>query len=184
MKLTAQLLKASVPKISSKNNDKYSPWLIKYLDEYNINTPLRLAHFLAQVGHETLDFIYYRELASGEAYDTGTLAIRLGNTPQAEGDGQKYKGRGCIQITGRANYLEVSMFIFNDKRLLDHPELLELPQYGVLAACWFWTKHNLNSWADADNCERISRIINGGTNGLADRKTRLLTAKKALNLAA
>ena len=92
----------------------------------------------------------------------------------------KFKGRGAIQVTGRNNYSEASQFIFGDDRLLYTPELLELPEYGILAACWFWTKHKLNELADADNLIRITRKINGGTNGIIDRQKRLSLAKKAL----
>jgi len=73
--------------------------------EFSINTPARQAMFLAQVGHESGQLNFLKELASGAAYDTGKLAARLGNTPEADGDGQRYKGRGLIQITGTRNYL-------------------------------------------------------------------------------
>ena len=76
--------------------------------DYQITTPKRIAAFLAQIGHESGELRYVRELGSDQylsKYDTGTLAARLGNTPEADGDGQKYRGRGLIQITGRRNYL-------------------------------------------------------------------------------
>lgn len=180
--ISIQQLRDSMPGISDKNITKYLPELNKSIPAYGINTPLRLAHFLAQVGHETLSFLFYREQASGEAYDTGKLATRLGNTPESDGDGQKYKGRGAIQVTGRSNYLAVSLFIFNDKRLLDHPELLELPEYGIKAACWFWSKNNLNYYADKDDILTITHKINGGTNGLDDRKIRLEKSKRAFKI--
>lgn len=96
-----------------------------------IDTPKRQAAFLAQVGHESGQLQYVRELGSGQylsKYDTGPLAVKLGNTPAADGDGQRYRGRGLIQITGHDNYLRCSLALFGDERLLRTPELLELPQ--------------------------------------------------------
>ena len=173
--ITESQLKTAMKGISKDNIVKYLYPLNTYLPKYGISTPLRITHFLAQVGHETLSFLYYKELASGSAYEGRK---DLGNVEV--GDGVKFKGRGAIQITGRANYAKVSKFIFNDDRLLKNPELLELPNYGILAACWFWTTHNLNSFADKDDILSITRRINGGTNGLEDRKERLIRAKKAL----
>lgn len=173
--MTREELKLAIPDISEKNIEKYLPELNKSLPEVGITTPLRISHFLAQVGHESLSFHYYRELASGEAYEGRK---DLGNV--VKGDGVKFKGRGAIQITGRTNYKAVSRFIFKDERLLDTPELLELPEYGVKAACWFWDTRKLNNYADADDIFSITRRINGGTNGIEDRKKRLINAKKAL----
>ncbi|SEJ45348.1 putative chitinase [Azotobacter beijerinckii] len=134
-----------------------------------INTPRRIAAFLAQVGHESGQLRYVRELASGEAYDTGALATRLGNTPAADGDGQRYRGRGLIQITGRTNYRSCSLALFGDERLLQTPELLEAPQWAAESAAWFWESKGLNGLADAGDFNRITRRINGGLNGLSDR---------------
>ena len=173
--MTAEQLKSAMPGITDRNIEKYLPVLNKHLPAHGIDTPLRLAHFLAQVGHETMSFYYYREIASGEAYEGRK---DLGNV--RKGDGVKFKGRGAIQVTGRNNYSEASQFLFGDDRLLYTPELLELPEYGILAACWFWTKHQLNELADADNLIRITKKINGGTNGIIDRQKRLSLAKKAL----
>ncbi|MGB4440272.1 MAG: glycoside hydrolase family 19 protein [Sedimentibacter sp.] len=175
--MTEKELKMAMPGITVKNLKKYLPVLNSVLSDYGINTPIRLAHFLAQIGHETLSFYYYREIGSGIAYE---CRKDLGNTQK--GDGVKFKGRGAIQITGRSNYLEVSKFLFGDDRLLNNPELLELPEFGIKAACWFWTKHNLNKYADEDNIIKITKKINGGINGLKDRKERLLLAKKAFNI--
>jgi putative chitinase len=138
----------------------------------NINTPKRIAAFLAQVGHESGQFQYVRELGNNQylsKYDTGTLALRLGNTPQADGDGQKYRGRGLIQITGRDNYRQCSLGLFGDDRLLFLPELLEQPQWAAESAAWFWEQNGLNELADRDQFNSITRRINGGLNGLQDR---------------
>ena len=138
----------------------------------NINTPKRIAAFLAQVGHESGQLQYVRELGSDQylsKYDTGSLAARLGNTPQADGDGQKYRGRGLIQITGRDNYRTCSLGLFGDDRLLFIPELLEKPQWAAECAAWFWEQKGLNELADRDQFNSITRRINGGLNGLEDR---------------
>ncbi|SDO87649.1 putative chitinase [Pseudomonas arsenicoxydans] len=137
-----------------------------------INTLKRQAAFLAQVGHESGQLQYVRELGGDRylsKYDTGTLAVNLGNTPEAVGDGQRYRGRGLIQITGRCNYLCCSLALFSDERLLRTPELLELPQWAAESAAWFWWGRELNALADRDEFEAITRKINGGLNGLPDR---------------
>ncbi|KPA87689.1 putative chitinase, partial [Pseudomonas asplenii] len=97
------------------------------------------------------------------------LAARLGNTPAADGDGQRYRGRGLIQITGRSNYRQCSVALFGDERLLQQPELLEQPQWAAESAAWFWQQQGLNELADADQFNSITRRINGGLNGLEDR---------------
>ena len=138
----------------------------------NINTSKRIAAFLAQVGHESGQLQYVRELGNNQylsKYDTGTLALRLGNTPDADGDGQKYRGRGLIQITGHTNYRECSLGLFGDERLLSLPELLEQPQWAAESAAWFWERNGLNELADRDQFNSITRRINGGLNGLEDR---------------
>ncbi|WP_332762482.1 glycoside hydrolase family 19 protein [Pseudomonas koreensis] len=137
-----------------------------------IDTPRRIAAFLAQVGHESGQLRYVRELGNNQylsKYDTGTLALRLGNTPEADGDGQKYLGRGLIQITGRSNYRQCSLGLFGDERLLSLPELLEQPQWAAESAAWFWEQKGLNELADRDQFNIITRRINGGLNGLQDR---------------
>ncbi|AWY43139.1 glycoside hydrolase family 19 protein [Pseudomonas putida] len=138
----------------------------------NINTPSRIAAFLAQVGHESGQLRYVRELGSDQylsKYDTGSLASRLGNTPEPDGDGQRYRGRGLIQITGRNNYRQCSLGLFGDERLLASPELLEQPQWAAESAAWFWEQNGLNELADRDQFNSITRRINGGLNGLQDR---------------
>lgn len=137
-----------------------------------INSPKRQAAFLAQVGHESGQLQYVRELGSEQylsKYDTGSLAAKLGNTPEADGDGQRYRGRGLIQITGHSNYLCCSLALFGDERLLRTPELLEQPQWAAESAAWFWWVRELNALADRGEFETITRKINGGLNGLPDR---------------
>ncbi|MCU1780538.1 glycoside hydrolase family 19 protein [Pseudomonas sp. 14P_5.3_Bac1] len=143
----------------------------------------RIAAFLAQVGHESGELRYVRELGSDQylsKYDTGILAARLGNTPEADGDGQKYRGRGLIQITGRRNYLACSQALFGDDRLLRQPELLEQPQWACESAAWFWQSNGLNELADKDQFTTITRRINGGLNGLEHRLQLWARAKAVL----
>ena len=93
----------------------------------------------------------------------------MGNTPQADGDGQRYKGRGLIQLTGRSNYEQISKATGID--FVSSPELLKKPQYAVLSACWFWDSRRLNTLADVNDFAGITKKINGGYNGLADRQS-------------
>ena len=148
-----------------------------------INTPQRAAAFLAQIGHESGELHYVRELGSDQylsKYDTGVLAARLGNTPEADADGQKYRGRGLIQITGRRNYLACSQALFGDDRLLLQPQLLEQPQWACESAAWFWQSNGLNELADKGQFTTITRRINGGLNGLDDRLQLWARAKVVL----
>lgn len=149
--------------------------------EFGIDTPQRVAAFLAQVGHESGQLLYVRELASGAAYDTGKLASSLGNTPEADGDGQRYKGRGLIQITGRRNYQLCGFALGLD--LIAHPELLEQPVEACRSAAWFWHNANLNALADKGDFVTLTRRINGGTNGLDDRLALWAKAKSVLGVA-
>ncbi|WLH69620.1 glycoside hydrolase family 19 protein [Pseudomonas sp. FP2309] len=150
---------------------------------HDINSPKRTAAFLAQIGHESGELRYVRELGSDQylsKYDTGTLAARLGNSLEADGDGQQYRGRGLIQITGRRNYLACSQALFGDDRLLRQPELLEQPQWAAESAAWFWQSNGLNELADKDQFTAITRRINGGLNGLENRLQLWARAKAVL----
>lgn len=150
---------------------------------HRIDTPKRMAAFLAQVGHESGQLRYLRELGNEQylsKYDTGTLAVRLGNSPEADGDGQRYRGRGLIQITGHDNYLRCSLGLFGDERLLALPELLEQPQWAAESAAWFWEHNGLNELADRDQFNSITRRINGGLNGLQDRLQLWARAREVL----
>ena len=149
----------------------------------HITAHKRMAAFIAQVGHESGELRYGRELGGEQylsKYDTGTLAVRLGNSPEADGDGQKYRGRGLIQITGRRNYLACSRALFGDERLLHFPELLEQPQWAAESAAWFWHSNGLNELADQDQFTTITRRINGGLNGLEHRQQLWAQARAVL----
>lgn len=149
-----------------------------HLRTYGIlDTPLRLAHFVGQCAHETGGFRWLREIWGPTRAQAGYEGRRnLGNV--VAGDGKRFMGRGIMQLTGRANYEAASIAL--GLPLTDMPELAELPAIGVLTACWFWDANGLNRLADADDVTGLTRKINGGTNGLADRRARLTTAKEIL----
>ena len=139
---------------------------------------MRWAHYLAQIAHESAELRYSEEIASGKAYDTGKLAIKLGNTPEADGDGQKFKGRGLIQVTGRANYEAYKKYCGFD--VVKQPELLAKPVGAIRSSMWFWKSKGLNELADRDEFTAITKRINGGINGIEDRRKYLAKAKKVL----
>lgn len=143
----------------------------RFFPEYGVmDSPLRLAHFLAQLIHESGSFRYMEEIASGQAYEG---RADLGNTQP--GDGKRYKGRGPIQITGRANYRRYGARIGID--IERHPEIAAFPSIGLHLALEYWKVNGLNTLADADNVLGITKLINGGTNGLEDRKQHLAKVK-------
>jgi putative chitinase len=177
MQITEQQLRAVYPG-AGRRVALFLPHLNAALTEFAINTPVRVAAFLAQVGHESGQLVYVRELASGAAYDTGAKANALGNTPTADGDGQLYKGRGLIQITGRSNYAACGKALGVD--LLANPSKLETPELAARSAGWFWASNGLNRFADNGDFVGLTRRINGGTNGLADRQAIWVRAKAVL----
>jgi len=142
------------------------------LTEYDMNTELRAAHFLAQTCHESADFSSTEEHADGSAYEGRIKG--LGNTQP--GDGPRYKGRGLIQLTGRANYTEFGQ----ELGLVEHPERAADPVTSLRLACEFWKKKKLNPLADRDDIAGITLLVNGGDNGLDDRKACLARAKAVL----
>ncbi|MGY4523734.1 glycoside hydrolase family 19 protein [Pseudomonas sp. TE21394] len=153
------------------------------LPRWEIDNPKRVAAFIAQVGHESGQFRYVKELGNERylaRYDTGSLAQRLGNTSQADGDGQLYCGRGLIQVTGRNNYQACSRALFGDERLLAQPQLLEQPRWACESAAWFWHSRGLNALADLGEFNRITRHINGGLNGLEERLKLWARAREVL----
>lgn len=182
MPITAQQLLQILPN-AGKQAGVFASALNLAMDRFQINTRLRMAAFIAQVGHESGQFRYVKELGGDQylsKYDTGALAKRLGNTPEADGDGQKYCGRGLIQITGHDNYLACSKSLFGDDRLLRTPELLEQAEWACKSAGWYWNSRNINAPADAGDFELVTRRINGGLNGLDERLAFYNTALKVL----
>ena len=180
--MTPQQLYRAVPGIKMQTAEKWAAPLTAAMDAGSITTPLNVSAFIAQVGHESGSFQYVRELGGNDylkKYDTGSLAKRLGNTPEADGDGQLYRGRGLIQVTGRANYLECSKALFGDDRLINTPQLLESPEWACKSAVWFWNSRGLARLAETKQFDAITRKINGGTNGAEDRNARY---KQALSV--
>lgn len=149
--------------LSVKTIKPFYKWLEIYMKQYEIDTPVRQAAFLSQIAHESGRFYYVEEIASGQAYEGRK---DLGNTQP--GDGVRYKGRGLIQLTGRSNYRQLSQELGVDFE--DNPELLKSPQYAVQSACWFWHSRGLNDYADVRDIRTITKRINGGYNGIADRE--------------
>lgn len=170
------------------NAEKLAPFINDTCSMLQINTPIRILCFLAQVGHESGGLFYTEELASGNAYEG---RADLGNTHP--GDGVRFKGRGLIQITGRVNYTSINKDLGID--CINNPSLLggkrfnlctpEQLKNATLSAGWFWNKKNLNELADKidintpidkgannDAFVAITKKINGGTNGLPDRRAR------------
>ena len=133
MILTNEDLKAMLPLSSKANRQKYIDWLNYYMSVYKINTDERIAAFIANIGVESGNLIYNKEIASGAAYEGRK---DLGNIQK--GDGKRFKGRGLIQITGRHNYTLISEEVGED--FISNPELLETPKYAVLSACWYFKK--------------------------------------------
>lgn len=192
MKLIPSVIYKLFPNLDWDWHDAFS-----LLDDYNINSPLRISHFLAQVTHESNDFKVLKEnlnysqsglLSVFRKYFTPEQALayarkpekianrvyanRLGNGDEASGDGWKYRGRGAIQVTGKTNYMKCSLYLFNDERLLTNPDKLLEPKYAILSACWYWRTNNLNTWCDNNDIYTLTRRINGGLNGIEDRKKR------------
>ncbi len=176
----AQTMREIAPRFSGALADKQAAItaavgevLAATLDSYAINTRLRIAHFLGQTCHESAGFRTTEEFASGEAYE---FRADLGN--DKPGDGPRYKGRGLLQLTGKANYREYGEKL--GANLVDNPELAGDPVMSLRIACEYWKKRNLNAACDDDDLIAVTRKINGGTNGLEDRRQATSRAKAAI----
>ena len=172
MNLTLQQLINIMPNARARAGI-FLPALNAAMAEFGITTPARQASFLSQVGHESGQLLYVRELASGQAYEGRK---DLGNGQP--GDGVRFRGRGLIQITGRINYAACGKALGLD--LLAQPALLEQTVNACRSAGWFWQSRGLNALADAGDQVAVTRRINGGTNGLADRLALFAVAKRVL----
>ena len=171
--ITKEMIKAIAPNSKNEIIDPLVTYLNKYMPKYEVNNYLRVCHFLAQAAHEAASFRTLEEYASGAAYEGRR---DLGNTQR--GDGVRYKGRGIFQLTGRANYRDIGKKLGYD--LENNPTLAATPEISVLTALEYWKSRNLNKWADEDNVERITRLINGGLNGFEDRKKYLARCKQVI----
>lgn len=171
--LTLEELRQIMPRLPEAKAREYLPLLVEAMVEAEITTPARIAAFLAQLGHESLDLRYMEEIADGSAYEGRR---DLGNTQP--GDGRRYKGRGPIQLTGRANYRAAGKAL--GLPLEEQPELAAMPEHGFRVAAWYWSTRKLNPLADRGNVRAITIAINGGLNGYDDRVRRWEAAKMVL----
>jgi putative chitinase len=145
------------------------------LGEYEINTALRESHFWAQAAHETGGFKYMFEIWGPTPVQQKYEGRKdLGNTQS--GDGFKYRGRGIFQLTGRANYAKYGEALGID--LVNDPDKAADAEVALRIACEYWKSRNINACADKDDVVSVTKKINGGTNGIADRRVCLATAKK------
>ena len=171
--LNLSVLQGIMPAANDAKVELYLPYLLTKMEDREINTPLCRAHFLAQIGHESGALRYNEELASGAAYEDRS---DLGNTE--DGDGRRFKGRGLIQLTGRANYRDYGKSIGIDLTVDENwLQVARDPALAVDVACWFWETRKLNQLAEDDDVVAVTRRINGGTNGLADRRGYLARAR-------
>ena len=176
--------------------------LLETFEKYDISTPKRQAYFIGQCMHESGGFKQLKEnlnysakglmatwpsrfpdIDTAEKYERNPEKIankvysgRMGNTE--DGDGAKYIGRGLIQLTGKENYANCGSAIGVD--LVANPDLLSTPKYAALSAGWFWNRRGLNALADADDLDTITKRINGGLIGIADRKAKVEMVSKYL----
>ena len=155
----------------------FVPVLNAAMVRHQIIGPRRVAAFIAQIGHESGQLRYVKEIWGPTAAQARYEGRKdLGNT--VTGDGSKYRGRGLIQITGRANYMTCGEGLGLD--LIKQPELLEKPQHACMSAAWFWATKGLNTQADAGRFDVITQRNNGGQNGATDRQTLYARALKVL----
>ena len=176
MPITAQQLLQILPNAGPVAG-VFVPVLNTAMNRYQIIGTRRVAAFIAQIGHESGQLKYVKEIWGPTAAQARYEGRKdLGNT--VAGDGSKYRGRGLIQITGRANYMACGEALGLD--LINQPELLEKPQHACMSAAWFWATKGLSTLADAGQFDKITQRINGGQNGAADRQALYARALKVL----
>ena len=193
MSFTFDFTEDKFAQLISHNTAEWYQALINNLPQYEINTPERVAGFIAQCAHESGGFKRLKEnlnykweslrrvfpkyfptddVAQEYAHKPEQIAnriygSRMGNGDESSGDGFRYCGRGLIQLTGRNNYTKFAESIH--MAVEEVPTLLETYDGAVKSACWFWSSNNLNQWADAGDILTMTKRINGGTIGLEDR---------------
>lgn len=179
MELTLDQLKAIIAptKYSDEKLNEITDALNQTFSRYQIDNELRICHFLAQVLHESVAFLYTEEIWGPTAAQLKYEGrADLGNT--SPGDGYKFRGRGWIQLTGRSNYAKASEAFGQD--YVGNPDVLKDYPMAAIISGWFWDTHGLNSHADSDDVMTITHIINGGYNGIDSRKTWLAKAKRVI----
>jgi putative chitinase len=175
------------------------------LEDYDINTPKRIAYFMAQCHHESGGFVFVSEnlnyKASGlvkvfpkyfnentaRAYEkqpqkiaNRVYANRMGNGDEASGEGFKYAGKGIIQLTGKDNYTRFAQSL--EISVDDAAEYMKTFEGAAQSACWFWETNNLNKFADAGDLKTMTRVINGGYKGMEDRELQFARISKLLGM--
>ena len=176
MSITQQQLQQILPNAGPVAS-VFVPALNTAMNHYQIVGLKRVGAFIAQIGHESGQLKYVKEIWGPTAAQAKYEGRKdLGNT--VAGDGSKYRGRGLIQITGRANYMACGEALGLD--LIKQPELLEKPQHACMSAAWFWASRGLNTLADAGRFDQITQRINGGQNGAEDRQALYTRALKVL----
>ena len=190
---TEDAVRQLIPKV--KNFDEWYSNLLNTLPEYDIDTPARVAAFMAQCGHESGGFTlmqenlnysakglvgtfkkYFPTEAVAKPYErrpemiaNRVYANRMGNGDEASGEGWYFRGRGIVQITGKNNYTKCSQSLFESNVLVENPDLLLETEYAIHSACWFWSAARLNELADIGDMKTMTKRINGGFIGLEDR---------------
>ncbi len=191
--ITEDQLRECIPEASEQAISDYTPTIAAAMKEFEINTTARAAGFIAQCAHESGNFKYVKEnlnysaqgltktfpkyfnASNAESYGrkpdmiaNRVYANRMGNGSEDSGDGWAFRGRGFIQLTGRNNYKLCGEALGID--LQSDPTYLETPEGAARSAAWFWKKNGLNAVADTGDIVKMTKIINGGTIGLEDRK--------------
>jgi putative chitinase len=190
---TEDAVRQLIPKV--KNFDEWYNNLLNILPEYDIDTPKRVAAFMAQCGHESGGFTVMQENLNysakglrgifGKYFPNDDIAKqyerkpekianrvygnRMGNGPEESGEGWYFRGRGIVQITGKNNYTKCSQSLFESNVLVENPDLLLEVEYAIHSACWFWSAARLNELADVGDIKTMTKRINGGFIGLEDR---------------
>ena len=202
---TVEQVRELIPRALGGPDDWYES-MYEALPQYGITSVPRVAAFIAQCAHEsggfstleenlnykaaTLTRIWPQRYPAGiaeqyagkaEAIANKSYGGRMGNGPEASGDGWKYRGRGLLQLTGKDNYSNCSKFMFQDDTLIENPDILLDAYYAIHSAGWFWHKNNLNQYADSGDFVTMTKKINGGTIGLEDRKKHYAHAVEVLS---
>ena len=200
--ISTEQMKVIIPDMNWEKAQYYIPHINTVLPKFGIDTPLRKAHFLSQLAHESgglkytsenLNYSakglrsvfgkYFKTWEQAKAYErqpkkiaNKVYANRMGNGDEASGDGWKYRGRGLIQLTGKDNYERFSRDYGID--CVNNPDLLLDPEWALTSACWYWQKRKINQFADDDDIHMVTKRINGGTNGLNHRQHYLEAFKR------
>ncbi len=205
MKINSQIVRGIMPNAPEDVNSALVKTFNEWSDSFGIDTKMKAAHFLAQIAHESGELrhmeenlnysedallrvfpkYFTRQTAAKYARHPSMIASRvyanrMGNGNEASGDGWMFRGRGAIMITGRSNYKAYAASDFCVGDLMSHPEWLAKSPGCFKSAMWFWWKNGLNELAERDDVEAVTRRINGGTNGLAQRMYYTRKAKKTL----